>query len=59
MKTENAESAARKLIKNMQPVIATLPIQPHDARQDPPINKRMPAPLERALGINQPRRVTR
>jgi hypothetical protein len=56
MKTESAESAAKKLIANMQPV-ADFNAAANVKQPEPPAKTPLPAPLERALGINQPRRV--
>jgi hypothetical protein len=49
-KTETADSIARKTTAALQPVVDFRVTGAHDARQDPPVVKPMPAPLATALG---------
>jgi hypothetical protein len=56
IKSLTAESAAKKLIANMQPV-ADFNAAANVKQPEPPAKTPLPGPLERALGINQPRKV--
>ncbi len=56
MKIETVESAAAKINANMQPV-ADFNAAANVKQPVPPAKTPLPAPLERALGINQPRSV--
>lgn len=55
-KPETAESAAAKINASMKPV-ADFNAAANVKQPVPPVKTPLPAPLERALGINQPRRV--
>jgi hypothetical protein len=54
VKVLNANDAAKLAIANMKPVADFRVAQTEDPRQSEPTSKPMPAPLERACGINQP-----
>jgi hypothetical protein len=51
-----AETAAKHVTESMKPV-ADFNAAANVKQPEPPAKTPLPAPLERALGINQPRRV--
>ncbi len=56
-KTLSAETAASHVIESMKPVLEIDSAANAKSSAQPPTKTPLPAPLERALGINQPRSV--
>ncbi len=57
-KTLTAETAAKHVAESTQPV-ADFNAAANVKQPVPPVKTPLPAPLERALGINQPRKISK